>query len=136
MAKYLMLKHYRTTAPTPPTWPPMAEWTPGEVDAHLRYMQAFADRLQASGEYVDGQALSPDGVWVRHDAATGTTVTDGPFAESKDLIAGWMVIDVDSHERAVELAGELSAAPGPGGRPIEEWLELRPFLTGAPGATD
>jgi hypothetical protein len=55
-------------------------------------------------------------------------VTDGPFAETKDLIAGWMIIDVDSRERAIELAGELSAAPGAGGRPIHEWLEVRPFL--------
>jgi hypothetical protein len=39
-----------------------------------------------------------------------------------------MVIDVDSHERAIELAGELSAAPGAGGEPIHEWLEVRPFL--------
>lgn len=39
-----------------------------------------------------------------------------------------MVIDVDTYERAVELAGELSAAPGAGGRAIHEWLELRPFL--------
>jgi hypothetical protein len=58
-------------------------------------------------------------------------VTDGPFAETKDLIAGWMVIDVDSAKRAVELAGELSAAPGAGGEPIHEWLEVRPFM-GAP----
>jgi hypothetical protein len=56
-------------------------------------------------------------------------VTDGPFAETKDLIAGWMVIDVESWDRAVELAGELSAAPGPGGTPIYEWLEVRPFLS-------
>ncbi len=55
-------------------------------------------------------------------------VTDGPFAETKDLIAGFMIIDVDSYERAVELAGELSAAPGAGGRPIHEWLEVRPFM--------
>jgi hypothetical protein len=47
--------------------------------------------------------------------------------ETKDLIAGWMVIDVDTYERAIELAGELSAAPGAGGKPIHEWLELRPF---------
>jgi hypothetical protein len=55
-------------------------------------------------------------------------VTDGPFAETKDLIAGWMIIDVESWDRALELAGELSAAPGPGGEPIHEWLELRPLL--------
>ncbi len=63
-------------------------------------------------------------------------MTDGPFAETKDLIAGWMVIDVDSYERAIELAGELSSAPGAGGQPIHEWLELRPFLHAAPNVTD
>ena len=63
-------------------------------------------------------------------------ITDGPFAETKDLIAGWMVIDVDSYERALELAGELSAAPGAGGEPIHEWLELRPFLTHPPTITE
>jgi hypothetical protein len=51
------------------------------------------------------------------------------------LIAGWMVIDVDSYERAIELAGELSAAPGPGGEPIHEWLEVRPFLAEPPTVT-
>ena len=63
-------------------------------------------------------------------------VTDGPFAETKDLIAGWMIIDVDSYERAIELAGELSAAPGKNGEPIYEWLEVRPFLTEPPTVTE
>ena len=88
--------------------------------------------LESSGEFIDGQALSPDGVWVRSDGEGRPPVTDGPFAETKDLIAGWMVIDVDSYERAIELAGELSAAPGAGGEPIHEWLEVRPFLTAPP----
>ena len=47
-----------------------------------------------------------------------------------------MVIDVDSYERALELAAELSAAPGRGGQPINEWLELRPFLAQAPSVDD
>ena len=72
-------------------------------------------RLEKTGEFVDGQALAPEGTWVRYDGEGRPPVTDGPFAETKDLIAGWMVIDVDSYERAVELAGELSAAPGAGG---------------------
>nr|WP_291822614.1 YciI family protein [Candidatus Microthrix sp.] len=59
----------------------------------------------------------------------GPPVTDGPFAESKDLIAGWLVIDVESEERAIEIAGELSAAPGAGGEPSHEWLELRKFMS-------
>jgi hypothetical protein len=92
-------------------------------------MRDYADRLRDTGEYVDGQALAPDGAWVRSDEGGGAPVVDGPFAETKDLIAGWMIIDVESWERAVELAGELSAAPGPDGEPIHEWLEVRPFLT-------
>ena len=73
---------------------------------------------------------------MRYDGEGRPPVTDGPFAETKDLIAGWMVIDVDSYERAIELAGELSAAPGSGGRPLGEWLEVRPFLTALPAVTE
>jgi hypothetical protein len=47
-----------------------------------------------------------------------------------------MVIDVDTYERALALAGELSAAPGAGGEPIHEWLELRPFLGAAPTVSE
>ena len=135
MAKYLLLKHYRG-APAPDNDVPMDQWTPDEIEAHCRFMSDFSARLQSSGEFIDGQALSPDGVWVRHDGEGCPPVTDGPFAETKDLIAGWMVIDVDSYERAIELAGELSAAPGAGGEPIHEWLEVRPFLAAPPTVTE
>lgn len=127
MAKYLLLKHYRG-APAARNDVPMSEWTPAEVDAHIQYMRDYADRLRETGEYVDGQALSDEGAWVQSDGPGRPPVTDGPFAETKDLIAGWMIIDVDSWDRAVELAGELSAAPGANGEPIHEWLEVRPFL--------
>jgi len=126
MGKYLLLKHYRG-APTPINDVPMDQWTPDEVTAHVRYMQDFAAKLESTGEFVDSQALSPGGTFVRSDGEGRPPVTDGPFAETKDLIAGWMVIDVDSYERALELAAELSLAPGAGGKPIHEWLELRPF---------
>lgn len=129
MAKYLLLKHYRGSPPAVKDVP-MDQWTPDEVDAHVRYMNDFAEKLEGTGEYVDSQALSPDGMWVRHNGENEPPVTDGPFPETKDLIAGWMVIDVDSEDRAIELAGELSAAPGAGGEPIHEWLEVRPFLAG------
>ena len=114
MAKYLLLKHYRG-APTPVNDVPMDQWTPEEVSAHIKYMQDFAARLEGTGEFVDSQALSPEGTFVRYDGEGRPPVTDGPFAETKDLIAGWMVIDVETYERALELAGELSAAPGAGG---------------------
>ena len=135
MAKYLLLKHYRG-APTEPDFVPMDRWTPDEVDAHIQYMRDFAAKLESTGEYVDGQALAEEGTWVRSGGEGRPPVTDGPFAETKDLIAGWMVIDVDGYERALELAGELSAAPGAGGRPIREWLELRPFMSPPPTVTE
>ena len=130
MAKYLFLKHYRG-APAPVNNVPMEQWTPEEFDAHVQYMRDFAARLEETGEYVGGEALAPQGAWVRYDGEGRPPIPDGPFAETKDLIAGWMIIDVESWDRAVELAGELSAAPGAGGKPIHEWLEVRPFY-GAP----
>ncbi|WP_433781863.1 YciI family protein [Actinomycetospora sp. CA-101289] len=133
--KYLFLKHYRG-GPAPVDGTPMDRWTPDEVDAHMQYMSDFAKRLVGTGEFVDSQALSSEGAFVRHDGEGRPPVTDGPFAETKDLIAGWMIVDVESWDRAVELAGELSAAPGAGGRPLHEWLEVRPFLTDVPGGTD
>ena len=135
MAKYLLLKHYRG-APTAANDVPMDQWTQDEITAHVQYMRDFAARLEETGEYVGGAGLAPEGMWVRHDGEGRPPVTDGPFAETKDLIAGWMVIDVDSQERAVELAGELSAAPGAGGKPIHEWLELRPFMGAPPTIAD
>jgi hypothetical protein len=133
--KYLLLKHYRG-APQAVNDVPMDQWTPEEIGNHVQYMADFATRLEGTGEYVDGQALAPEGTWVRSDGEGRRPVTDGPFAETKDLIAGWMIIDVDSHERAVELAGELSAAPGAGGKPIHEWLEVRPFLHAPPSIVE
>jgi hypothetical protein len=134
-AKYLLLKHYRG-APAAVNDVPMDQWTLDEVEAHIQFMRDFAARLERTGEFVDELALSPDGVWVRSDGEGRPPVTDGPFAETKDLIAGWMVIDVDSYDRAIELAGELSAAPGANGEPIHEWLEVRPFLTAPPTVTE
>ena len=66
MAKYLLLKHYRG-APAAVNDIPMDQWAPDEVETHIKFMQDFAARLEETGEFVDAQALSPDGVWVRYD---------------------------------------------------------------------
>lgn len=137
MAKYLLLKHYRgVPEPVPGTDTPMEQWTPEEITAHVAFMEHVADVLRERGEYVGSQALSPEGTFVRYDGEGRPPVTDGPFAESKDLIAGWMMIDVDSVERAHEAAAFLSSAPGAGGRPLYEWIEVRPFLGEPPAVTD
>lgn len=129
MAKYLILKHYRHSgpAPVPGTEVMMDQWTPEEITAHIDYMSRFAEKLTERGEFVSEGALLPEGTFVRYDGEGRPPVTDGPFAETKDLIAGYMIIDVESQERAYEAAAELSAAPGQGGRPLHEWLEVRPF---------
>jgi hypothetical protein len=87
MAKYLLLKHYRGGPAPAVDWAPMDQWTPDEVDAHVQFMRDFAARLEETGEFVDTQALAPDGAFVRYDGEG--PVTDGPFAETKDLIAEW-----------------------------------------------
>ena len=137
MAKYLLLKHYRSDhdiAAAPLT--PMDQWAPQEIEDHIAFMRKVADDLRASGEFVSADALSPEGTFVRYDGEGRAPVTDGPFPETKELIAGWMIIDVDSEERAHEAAAYLSSAPGPGGRPIQEWIEVRPFMSEAPTVTD
>ena len=134
--KYLLLKHYRGGPAPAVDFAPMDQWTPEEVDAHVQFMRDFAARLEESGEFVDMQALAPGGSFVRYDGEGRPPVTDGPFAETKDLIAGWYIIDVESWERAVEVAGEASAVPGPGGKPIQEWLEVRPFWDSSPAGAE
>ena len=136
MAKYLLLKHYRGGPAPFVGFAPPDQWTPQEWDAHVQFMRDFGTRLEETGEFVDAQALAPDGAFVRYDGEGRPPVTDGPFAETKDLIAGWYIIDVESWDRAVQLAGELSAAPGPGGKPIYEWLEVRPFMADPPTVTE
>ena len=137
MAKYLLLKHYQGGPErTPQGCIPMDQWTPQEITDHINFMHHVADTLAERGEFVSADGLSPEGTFVRFGGEGKPPVTDGPFAETKDLIAGWMIIDVESYERAVELAGELSAAPGAGGKPIHEWLEVRPFLSAPPTVTE
>ena len=132
MPKYLILKHYQG-GPEPAAFTPMSEWTPEEISAHIEFQREVGRMLTESGEFVDAQAVSPDGAWVQYggpDAAP--VVTDGPFPETKELIAGWYLIDVDSQERAYEVAAYVSSAPGKDGKPIHEWLEVRPVMEDVP----
>jgi hypothetical protein len=132
MPKYLLLKHY-TGGPEPVPFAPMHEWTPDEISAHMAFQDEVSRILSERGELVDVRALSPEGSWVRYggpDAAP--VVTDGPFPETKELIAGWYLIDVESQERAHQVAALVSSAPGKDGTPIHEWLEVRPVMELAP----
>ena len=62
----------------------------------------------------------------------GSIRDDGPLPETSDLVAGWYMSDVESHERALELAAYVSSEPGPGGEPLYEWIDVREVMSGAP----
>ena len=132
MPKYLILKHY-TGGPEPLHFAPMDQWTADEVTAHMDFQYEVSRILTESGEFVDAQALGPQGAWVQYGGPDASPVVlDGPFAETKELIAGWYMVDVDSEARAHEIAALVSRAPGQGGEPIYEWLEVRPVMETAP----
>ena len=111
---------------------PMDQWTPrGDQRPHRVHGPRRRRARASAASSSTPRRCRPEGTFVRFDGEGKPPVTDGPFAETKDLIAGWMVIDVDSLERAHEAAAFLSSAPGPGGEPIQEWIEVRPFLRAA-----
>jgi hypothetical protein len=110
--------------------PHIHTWDPADIKAHIDHMHEFAKKLIAEGEFVDAQGLAgPEEAKTVRATATGVpAVTDGPFPESKEFLAGYWVIDVDSLDRAVELAAAASAAPGPGGATLNLPIEVRQVM--------
>ena len=99
----------------------------------MAFLKHVSRLLEQNGEFVDARALTPSQTWVRYggpDAAPVTT--DGPLPETNDLVVGWYMIDVESLERAVELAAYVSSEPGPGGEPLYEWVDVREAMSEAP----
>jgi hypothetical protein len=113
---------------------PMTEWEPEEIKAHLDYYEALHDELVRSGELVDSTILTgPDlAKVVAADGATAPVVTDGPFQEFKEWLAGYQIFEVESEERAIEIAAKLSAVPGPGGRPTQQPIQVRRVMDESP----
>ncbi len=113
---------------------PMTEWKPEEITAHLDYYGALHRELVASGELVDSTVLTgPDlAKIVTSDGRTAPVVTDGPFTEFKEWIAGFQVVDVESETRAIEIAAKVSAVPGPGGVPLQQPIQVRQLMDDGP----
>jgi hypothetical protein len=114
--------------------PPIHTWDPADVKTHIQFMQDFDAQLAADGEFVDAQGLAgPNEAKVVRASRTGTTeVTDGPFPESKEFLAGYWVIDVDGLDRAIEIAAAISVAPGPGGVALNLPIEVRQVMSAPP----
>jgi len=137
MPKFLLLKHYRGGPELPTPVPPMDQWDPKDVEAHMAFLQDVRRVLEESGEYVDAQALTPERAWVRYGGPGAAPVTtDGQHPETSDLVAGWYMIDVESRERAHEVAAYVSSEPGPGGGPMYEWIDVRQVMEAPPSVPE
>ncbi|MCA2212605.1 YciI family protein [Jidongwangia harbinensis] len=111
----------------------MTGWTPAEIRAHLDYHAAVNDQLRASGELLETLALTgPERAKVvTAGAGTEPTVRDGPFAGSTEMLAGYQLVDVESEERALEIAAQVSRVPGPGGVPLQQPVGVRRVMDAA-----
>ncbi|HEY1338921.1 MAG TPA: YciI family protein [Bryobacteraceae bacterium] len=109
------------------------EWPQKDLQAHIAFMMSFAKELHESGEWVSAEGLAfPDQAKLVRAGKDGTPVTDGVFPESKEFLAGYWIVDVGTAERAYALAARVSAAPGPGGTPLNMPIEVRPVMSGPP----
>ena len=107
----------------------ISQWKPEELKAHIGFMHDLNAELTKAGELVGAEGLAPPGQAriVRADK-NGQPVTDGPFAESKEFLVGFWIVDVESERRAHEIAAKASTAPGPGGTPLFIPIEVRQVM--------
>jgi hypothetical protein len=110
---------------------PMTQWSPEDIKAHIEFQQALNAELAELGELVDAQGLAGPELakFVVSDGIGAPVITDGPYPESKELLAGYRLVDVESAERAIAIAARASAAPGQNGVPIRQPIEVREVLS-------
>jgi len=114
-------------------WDSMGTWPQQDIKAHIGFMMGFCKKLGDAGELVSAEGLAtPDQAKVVRAGKHGEPVTDGVFPESKEFLAGYWIIDVESPARAYQIAAEASAAPGPGGAPLNMPIEVRQVMSGPP----
>jgi hypothetical protein len=112
----------------------VTNWPPGDLKAHIDFMHRFNRELTESGELVGAEGLAGPGQAkvVRASTRGAPEVTDGPFPEAKEFLAGYWIVDCESPDRAYQIAGRASAAPGPGGTPLNIPIEVREVMSAPP----
>ena len=108
-------------------------WPQKDIQAHFAFLNALNRELSESGEFVATHGLGlPDQAKVVRAGKNGTPITDGVFPEAKEFLLGYWIVDVESPERAYEIAAHLSAGPGPGGVQLSMPIEVRQIMSGRP----
>ena len=113
---------------------PVQDWTAEDVKASWAHMQQIHQDLTEAGEFLAAEKLAgPDATKiVASDGLGAPVITDGVYPEAKELLAGFWMVDVDSEQRAIEIAARTSAAPGPGGAPTRKPIVVRPIMDAPP----
>ena len=125
--KYILMVNTMRAEQGVPNWPR------GDLRTHIAFMKKLNQDLHESGELVSAEGLSfPDQAKLVRAGKDGTPITDGVFPESKEFLAGFWIVDVETPERAYAIAAQASAAPGPGGAPLNMPIEVRPVMSGPP----
>jgi hypothetical protein len=110
-----------------------ANWSKEDLRAQVAFMRAFSKELKESGNFVATEGLGfPNEARVVRAGRKGEPVTDGVFPESKEFLAGYWIVDVESAEQAYQIAARASAAPGPGGTPANMPIEVRQVMSAIP----
>ena len=128
--RYMLMMHApRTTG----DWQ-INNWSPEDFQAHIGFMQRFNKELTDAGELVgaEGLAMPGEAKVVRAGKNGAPAVTDGPFPEAKEFLAGYWIVEVDRPEQAYAIAARASAAPGRGGAPLNMPIEVRQVMSGPP----
>jgi hypothetical protein len=111
----------------------IAAWPLHDIKAHIAFMKSFSAKLRDNGELVAAEGLAgPDQAKLVRAGKDGQPITDGVFPETKEFLAGYWIVDVERPERAYAIAAEASAAPGPGGTPLNMAIEVREVMSGPP----
>jgi hypothetical protein len=126
--KYMLLMNAMTTGAL---YAGVSGWQEKDVEAHIIYMKSLTKSLEESGELVSTEGLTlPAEARIVRAGQNGAPITDGVFPESKEFLAGYWIVDVEAPERAYEIAARASAAPGPGGVPVNMPIEVRRVASG------
>jgi hypothetical protein len=124
--KYILMMHGNKAE-----WDQYASWSKEDLQRNVAFMQSFNKELKDAGVFVDTKGLGwPQEAKIVRAGTNGHPDTDGVFPESKEFLAGYWVIDVESPEQAYQIAARVSAAPGPGGSSGNIPIEVRQVLSG------